>query len=286
MGTMRENSRSETFETPSPVRLRVENPKGRVEVVAEGRGSTLVELIATDSAARAAIDDAEVTQHGNDIVVRIPRIRQMLFGFRSSVAVLIHLPSDSSAALSTGSGLIETHGTLADVRANTGSGAVRLGSCGDIHVRTGSGAITIESARGSVDAETGSGHVVVGEVQEDVRIVTGSGHAELARAKGLAKLKTASGSIEINEAGNGVDAFAASGDVRIRRADHGSVRAKAISGRISVGVVDGTPALLDISTMSGHVHSDLNGATAPAAGERHVELTLRTMSGSVNVARV
>ena len=283
---MRENSRSETFQTRMPVCLRVENPKGRIELVAEARDSTLVELVAMDTAARAAIDDAEIAQHGNEIVVRIPRIRQMLFGFWSSIEVLIHLPSDSSATLSTGSGLVETHGALADVRVASGSGAVRLASCGDIHVRTGSGAISIESARGSVDVETGSGHVVVGDVQEDVRIVTGSGHAELARANGLAKLKTASGSIEINEAGNSVDAFAASGDVRIRRADHGSVRAKAISGRISVGVVDGTPALLDISTMSGHVHSDLNGATAPATGERHVELTLRTMSGSVNVARV
>jgi DUF4097 and DUF4098 domain-containing protein YvlB len=286
MGKMKAHSRSHTFETPAPVRLSVENPKGRIRIFAEATETTRIELIATDAAARARVDEAEVTQSGEEIVVRIPRMGPALFGFWSSIEVVIHVPSESSAVLSTGSGLVETNGRLDDVRATSGSGAVRLGACGEIHARTGSGEIIIDSARGSVDAETGSGRIVVGEVGEDVRILTGSGHAELTRANGSAKLKTASGSIDVSEAGNAVDAFAVSGNVRVRRADHGCVRAKAISGRISVGVANGTAALLDISTVSGHVHSDLDRGTPPVAGEKHVELTLRTMSGSVNVARV
>jgi hypothetical protein len=43
----------------------------------------------------------------------------------------------------------------------------------------------------------------------------------------------------------------------VRRADHGRVRAKTTSGGVSVGVADGVAALLDLSTMSGRVNSEL-----------------------------
>jgi len=283
---MSDHSRTEIFETRAPVRLSVENPKGRIRVVAEETQETRVELIATDAAARARIDDTHIAQTGDEIVVRVPRMGPSFFGFWSAIEVVVHLPIDSSASLSTGSGLVETTGRLSDTRVRSGSGAVRLGACGDVHAWTGSGEIVIDSARGSVEAETGSGRIVVGEVQKDARIVTASGHAQLARANGFARLKTASGSIEISEAGNDVEASAVSGHVHIHRADHGRVRAKAVSGRISVGVANGTAALLDISTVSGHVHSELDGGAPPVEGEKHVELQLRTMSGSVSVARV
>ena len=282
---MSENKRVEIFETHTPVKLRIENPKGRIRVFAAETEQTRVELDALDGSARAIIDEAEVAQYAGEIVVRIPKFPR-LFGFWNSIDVVVHLPTDSGALLSTGSGLVETEGKLADVRVRSGSGAVRLGPCSEVHVSTGSGEIAVDSASGSVEAETGSGRIVVGEVGEDVRIITASGRAELAHAKGLARLKTASGSIDIGEAGDTVDAFAVSGHVHIRRADHGSVRAKAVSGRISVGVANGTAALLDIATVSGHVHSDLEQGAPPTEGEKHVELTLRTTSGSVNVARV
>lgn len=283
---MSDHSRSQTFKTPAPVRLRVENPNGRIQIFAEPTKTTRIELIATDAAARGRIAEAEIAQNGDEIVVRIPKIGLTMFGFWGSIEVITHLPIDSSVTLTTGSGLVETSGRLDNVRATSGSGAVRLGACCNVHARTGSGEITVDSARGSVDAETGSGRIMVGEVGEDVRIVTASGHAELAHANGLAKLKSASGSIDVRAAGDSVEAYAVSGNVHIRRADHGSVRAKAISGRVSVGIADGIPALLDISTMSGHVHSDLDASAPPAEGEKHVELTLRTVSGSVSVARV
>ena len=72
---------------------------------------------------------------------------------------------------------------------------------------------------------------------------------------------------------------------QVRRADHGRVRAKTISGRVSVGVANGAAALLDISTMSGRVNSELEPGAAPNDGEPHVELILSTLSGNVNVAR-
>ena len=280
------HSRSETFDTRTPVRLSVENPKGRIRVVAEETQETRITLSAMDAAARARVDETHVAQQGDEIVVRVPRMGPSFFGFWSAIEVVVSVPMGSSANLSTGSGVVETEGQLDTVRVRSGSGAVRLSACGDVHAWTGSGEIMIDSARGSVDATTGSGRIEVGEVQKDARIVTASGHAQLARANGFARLKTASGSIDIAEAGNDVEASAVSGHVHIHRADHGRVRAKAVSGRVSVGVANGTAALLDIATVSGHVHSELDGGAPPADGEKHVELQLRTTSGSVSVARV
>ena len=52
-----------------------------------------------------------------------------------------------------------------------------------------------------------------------------------------------------------------------------------------MGVAHGVAALLDLSTVSGKVRSDLAASGAPAAGEAHVELVLSSVSGNVNVER-
>lgn len=277
-----------SFQTPAPVRLRVEIPWGRIKVVAEETAVTRIELIAIhgDATARAWIADAEVTQNGDDILVRIHKSGGLkLFGLGGGVEAVVHAPLGSAAALSLGSGRIETTGRLGDVTASSGSGTIRLDDAAEVRVRTGSGDIVVADSAGSVDAKTGSGRVTVGKVGANARITTGSGHAELASAAGDASVNTASGNIEVGQAGDSLDAFAASGNVQVRRADHGRVRAKTISGQVSVGVANGAAALLDITTMSGRVKSELQAGGAPVEGEKHVELIISTMSGNVNLAR-
>jgi hypothetical protein len=284
---MNPDKRMQSFDTPAPVRLRVDIPKGRIRIAAEETGQTRVVLTAIhgDATARAWIADAELVQDGAEILVRIHKSGLSLFGLGGGVEAEIHCPLGSAASLHTGSGRIETVGRLGDVTAESGSGRICIDDCAEARVRTGSGDIVVASTEGSVNAKTGSGRISVGEVGANARITTGSGRAELARAAGDAKLTTASGNIDIGEAGDSLEAFAASGNVEIRRADHGLVRARTFSGRISVGVARGSAALLDISTMSGRVNSDLESTGAPNADEKQVELVLNTMSGNVNVAR-
>lgn len=276
-----------TFDTPSPVRLRVEIPKGRVRVIAEDTQQTRVELIAVngDSVAKQWIAEAEVAQHGDEIVVLIRQHGLMFFGLGGAIEATIHLPTASAASLSTGSGHIDTTGRLGDVRANTGSGAIRLAQTAEAHARTGSGEITVEAASGSVDAKTGSGNVTIGTVGGNANVSTGSGHAGVASYGGAAKLNTGSGNLEIGQAGDSLEAFSASGNVEVRRADHGRVRARTISGRVNVGVAQGVAAWLDITTMSGRVNSTLEQGGPPAEGEKSVQLVIDTLSGNVNVAR-
>lgn len=276
-----------TFQTPAPVRLRVEIPKGRIMVVAEETTETRVELTAIhgDAATRAWIAEAEVAQNGDEVVVRLPKARLGLFGTGGSVEARVHAPLGSAATLSAGAGRIQTTGRLGEVDASSGSGSIQLDDSNGVRARTGSGDIAIAGSAGSVEAKTGSGRITVGKVGADARITTGSGDAELAEATGDARLSTGSGDIEIGLAGDSLEAFAASGDVRIRRADHGRVRAKTISGQVSVGVANGAAALLDITTMSGRVNSELEAAGPPGEGEKRIELIVSTMSGNVNLAR-
>ena len=133
----------QTFQTPAPMRLRIELPKGRIQVVAEDTAETRVELIAVhgDPIAQQWIDEAEVAQHGDEVVVRIHKRGLTLFGLGGSIEALIHVPTGSDASLSTGSGRIETAGRLGAITASTGSGAIRLAESAEARAQTGSGDI-------------------------------------------------------------------------------------------------------------------------------------------------
>jgi hypothetical protein len=285
--TMNEENRLHSFQTPAPIRLRVEIPHGRIKVTAEATDATRVELTAIhdDAAARAWIADAEVAQNGDEIVVRVRKSGAALFGLDGGVEASVHAPLDSAATLNAGAGQIETAGRLGQVRASSGSGTIKLDDNDAANAQTGSGAIAIASSAGSVEAKTGSGRITVGKVNADARITTGSGQIELGEAAGDARLTTGSGDIEVTKAGDSVEAFAASGSIKVSRADHGRARLKTISGRVCVGVANGAAALLDITTMSGRVNSELEAAEAPADGEKRVELVVSTLSGNVSLVR-
>jgi DUF4097 and DUF4098 domain-containing protein YvlB len=279
--------RHHSFETPSPTRLRVEIPNGQITVTASQTTTTQIELSAPhhDSGAMAWVADAEIAQIGDEIVVRGPKISLSLFRSWGPIEARVSLPLGSDACLSMGAGGVETRGRMGKITANTGAGSVRLDDCDEARAHTGAGNVEIAAVSGSVDTKTGAGKVTVGKVGANATIVTAAGNAKVGDIGGWAKFTTAHGNIEVERAGDNLEAFTASGNVDVGRADHGRVRAKTVSGRVSVGVPAGVAALLDISTLSGRVRSDLAASSAPGDGEACVELILSTVSGNVNVAR-
>jgi DUF4097 and DUF4098 domain-containing protein YvlB len=285
MGSM--NERHHSFETPSPTKLRVEIPNGQITLTAAETATTEVDLSApnNDSGALAWIADAEITQMSGEIVVRGPKVGLSLFRSWGPIVAQIRAPLRSDATLSIGAGGIETVGRLGKVTANTGAGSVKLDDCDEARAHTGAGNVEIGAVTGSVDTKTGAGKVTVAKVGANATIVTAAGNAKVGKIGGMAKFTTAHGNIEVDRAGDSLEAFTASGNVDIRRADHGWVRAKTVSGRVSVGVPTGVAALLDISTLSGRVQSDLAASSAPGSDDAQVELILSTVSGNVNVAR-
>lgn len=275
------------FQSPTPAKLRVEIPRGRISLTAEATDVVRIELTAPrgDAAALEWIAEAEVAQVGDEIVVRGRKLGLMRLGFMGPIEATVHAPLESAPSLSLGAGRIETTGKLGKVFAASGAGAVKIEACEEARVRTGSGDVSIAACAGSVDAKTGAGQIAIGKVGADARIVTGAGGARLAEVRGAANLTTGHGNIEIGQVGDSVEAFTASGNVEVRHADHGRVRARTVSGQVSVGVARGVAALLDVSTMSGRVRSELEASAEPGADEARVELVLSTVSGNVNVAR-
>lgn len=76
-----------------------------------------------------------------------------------------------------------------------------------------------------------------------------------------------------------------SGNLTVRRATSGVVRAQGASGDITIGVVEGTAAWLDVSTMTGRVVQELGESDAPDEGHRRVEINAHTVSGDLRVHR-
>jgi hypothetical protein len=280
--------RTMSFDTPQPAKLRINLPFGRITVTAEETAVTRVDLTARNGDANALewIEQAEIFQLGDEIVVRGPKLRFQLFNlWGGSIEASVHAPLDSDASLSIGAGRVETIGRFAVVRANTGAGNVHVAECDEAHVHTGAGNIDIAAVSTSVEAKTGAGNVKIGKVGADAEISTAAGNTRIEEIAGAARMKTAHGNIEIGAAGDSLDAFTSSGNVRVSRADHGYVRARTVSGGVSVGVANGVAAHLDLSTVSGRVRSELEASGAPADGEQRIELVLSTVSGNVSVAR-
>jgi len=275
------------FETPSPVRLRVEIPNGQVRLTARDTAETRIELVAVggDAAALEWIADAEVGVVGDEIVVRGRRGRPWRLRCRP-IEARIEAPIESAASLSTGSGDIEADGRLGRITATTGSGDVRIAECAGAQARTGSGDIRIDLAHGPLEAHSGSGDVTLGKVLGDARVATGNGDASLEAADGAASLTTGSGNIGVGEVGETLEVFSASGDVDVRRAGRGKVRARSVSGDLSIGVPTGVAALLEVSTLTGEIASDLAAGEPAKAGEQRIELTLSTVSGNVRLRRL
>jgi len=107
--------------------------------------------------------------------------------------------------------------------------------------------VTVNSPHGtSVESKTGSADI--------------TGHGRF----GAVEVETGSGDVEFDEIAREVRVNAASGDVQI-------------------GVADGIPAFLEVVTITGDVHSTLEGSEEPAQGEPSVALRVNTASGDISL---
>ncbi len=246
------------FSTPEPVQLSAENGSGQVRVTATETTETRVVISGRHA------DDVEVTQLDREIRVVPPRRRTGFLGGDDSLDIVVTLPVGSDLSVRTGSADVSAHGPV-----------------GSVQVKTGSGDVDIEESYEDVQVKCGSGDVRIGEAQAAVAVSTGSGDVEIGRNRGPAVVKTGSGDVRFREATTEVSVMTGSGDLMIDTAREGRFHAKGASGSIHVGIPAGTPVWTDITTLSGRIHSDVEGAGEPVEGGPHVELRASTVSGDV-----
>ncbi len=269
------------FESHEPVDLYVEIGKGSVTVNTSDTTATTVEVQGREA------DQVMVRQDGNQVSVVAPQTRSGLFGSEPSYAVTITLPESSNATIKTGSADITLDGRYGYGQVKSGSGDCRMERFdGPLAVETGSGDIDVERAGSDLRIKSGSGDVNVEQVDATASVSTGSGDVEIGTTKGPSVIKTGSGDLEIGRAHDGVSMSTGSGDMRIHTATKGKVSAKGASGDVQIGIPAGIPVWTDLTTVSGEIHSNLQGAGQPEPGSDYIELRAKTVSGDIQLIEV
>jgi DUF4097 and DUF4098 domain-containing protein YvlB len=245
--------KSETFSTPGRVELRIDVPRGDVEIETAETDETTVELEARGRDAeeyeREAVIEARPRGDGHEVIVDASA-RRGLLGFREGeYRVRIKAPSGAGVRAELASADISGRGSFGDLEIDCASGDVRF------------------------DDVTGQ-----------AKVNTASGDVELRRVA-AAKVNSASGDVVIEESGS-VEANTASGDIRVRSISSGEVELHSASGDLDVGIAKGSRLWIDAQSLSGDTSSELELESAPSDDEGPlVELRAQTMSGDISVRR-
>lgn len=268
-----------SFDTPAPIDLYVENGSGSVQVDATDTPTTDIVITGKRS------DEVMVEQAGNRISVVVPKSRGG-FGRDTDIHVRVTCPTASEAKIQTGSADIRLDGELSRVDSKTGSGDVVVGTVtGAVNTQTGSGDVRVEQAGGDLRVKCGSGDVEIGRNAARAVVSTGSGDVTL-HDSDTAEVKTGSGDLYVAKAAGDVSLSTGSGDLQVDRVTKGSVTLRGASSDARVGIPAGTPVWTEISTLSGSIRSTLEPTGAPAEGQDHVEVRIKTVSGDIDLAQL
>jgi DUF4097 and DUF4098 domain-containing protein YvlB len=275
------------FDTPSPIHLYVEIPAGDVRLEAADVTTTdvVLEPLGDVTHAQAIIDEVRVEHRGDDVYVRFPKHGRSLFGDRGQVRLIVRAPSRSAVTIKSGSADVTATGRFGEVEVTAGSGDVRFESTGRAAMRSGSGEIHVADVDGALEAKSGSGTIEFAAVHGAAKIMNGSGDVRVGVVDGELSVKSGSGDVSIADAAESVQALSGSGDLAVERIHGGMVRARTGSGDVRVGVADGIAVLLDVSSASGSVRSELESAAAPE-DDRHATVAVKTGSGDIVLTRV
>jgi len=276
-----------TFTTPSPVALTVKFADGSLQILAEDRDTTTVDVAPANASNAGDVDHAAgttVEQRGNEILVIAPDTKRW-FGRTPKLDVRIAMPVDSSATLFVESADIRLTGRLGDTDINTASGDIQFEHVGSITASTASGDIRGSAVAADAKFKSASGDVRVDHVGGTADAMTASGDLLLPAVGGGAHVRTASGDAGLGIVGGSVEAKTASGDIRIESVQHGTVEIDSASGDVWIGIAQGTAAWLEVQSLSGDVTSELDGTDAPDDDAPAVTVRARSLSGDVAIRR-
>jgi len=293
----------QTFTTPAKTRVIVTNPLGDVEVLAEGSGTTTVDLVSRgqDGDAIAAETTVSCAQANGVSVVTVTLPSQRSFGKRrSGLDVLVTAPEGVDVVVSTagsersimsfarGAGEIRLRGTVGDVDIALPSADVSAQVVASLGVKTASGDLDVDTVAGTVKVRSVSGDVSIDTINGDASFTLVSGDLSVSTANDHVDVTSVSGDVTITDANTGVSVKSTSGDVTIRRAWSGSIRAATVSGDVTVGIPPGRGVSVDARSMSGDLSSEID-LDDDRGGDRGdgsvVRITAHSVSGDVEVLR-
>jgi len=253
-----------TFPTSEPVHLDVTLRAGHLTVTAS---AALTEAV-VDIEPTSAGDDAAlaVTFDGHALAIRDTRQHRGLRRCRADRAVTVTVPDGSRARLRTGSADIDIRGTF-----------------GALAMATGSGDIQVQRVDGPSEGRSGSGDIRVGRAVAPLALGAGSGDLVVDAAAAPLHLKVGSGDATVHTASGDLHVTTGSGDVRLASVSGGTVRVRAGSGDVSIGVPLGIPVYAEVDA-GGGVTNRLTPRGRPEPGQDHVRLRVHTGAGSLRLS--
>jgi DUF4097 and DUF4098 domain-containing protein YvlB len=163
-------------------------------------------------------------------------------------------------------------------------GATRFDQTGRLRLGTG-GDVSVERVAGQADVTTANGDVWIGEIDGPAVLSSSNGDITVGEAHGDVQLKTASGDLTVDRAHAGVNARTPSGDISVGAVARGEVVLQTASGRVEVGISEGTAAWLDVQTDYGSVHNAMDAADSPVPADETVQVRARTGAGDIVIHR-
>jgi Toastrack DUF4097 len=280
--------RSETFQTPGPVRLDLDMPAGEIEIETANTDETHVQLEALSGNEQVqemvAAARIESTRRGDvfQVTVEVRTRHGVWISFSGGpdirlgtpeMRLRISCPAGAELDVRTKSADLEARGEYGSVSFKTASGDASVETARDVDVKTASGDVHFDRVEGKLDVKTVSGDVHVGSVE------------------GSAKFQCVSGDVFVGDAGGSISASSVSGDQRYEAVVNGRVELRAVSGDIGVGIRRGSRVFIDANTVSGSTSSEFQlsdaptGAEPPAEDAPLVEIFAKTVSGDVRLER-
>jgi DUF4097 and DUF4098 domain-containing protein YvlB len=260
-----------TFDTPSPVSIRLDVSGGSVRVVGSPRTDTVVSVRPGNERRSADVQAAEQTRveyADGRLVVTSPRRARLLFmGNMPTVEIELLVPEDSALEAALTAGDVDCEGRLGDVRIDNRYGDIRVDRASTLRARTSAGDVT------------------VGQLDEDGVASTSYGEIRVREAAGSLRLDSACGDITVERALASVAATTKYGQVSVHQAGGGSLDLATSYGKVEAGIADGTPAWLDLEAASGKVRNLLTPSEAPDASDEPLRIRARTSYGDIVVRR-
>ncbi|MDQ1662582.1 MAG: hypothetical protein QOJ68_2562 [Blastococcus sp.] len=260
-----------TFDTPSPVQIRLDISAGSVRVRASDRADTVVTVRPGNEQKAADVQAAEQTRVSltdSRLEVTSPRRARLLFmGSTPSVDIELLVPAGSGLEATLSAGDVDCEGRLGDVRIDNRYGDIRVDRATTLRARTSAGDITVGSVENGADAGTSYGEIRIRDAAGELRLDSSCGDITVDRALASVGATTKYGQVSVHDAGGGSLDLATS------------------YGKVEAGVREGTPAWLDLEASSGQVRNLLTASDAPDGSEEPLRIRARTSYGDIVVRR-
>jgi DUF4097 and DUF4098 domain-containing protein YvlB len=105
-------------------------------------------------------------------------------------------------------------------------------------------------------------------------------------ALGTVKVRTASGAVTLGRVQDDVKVTNAAGHVDIGCADRGHLAVTATTGDVRIGIPPDRRLHLDVSSVLGRIHSDLEPTARGGHGDGDLRLKVRATTGDITLRRV